>query len=197
MIFVELRISEEPVDHLDEHAKIPIAFKVERILSVSALASGLAGIRLSETAVEKAWVKDYEAIKGEGPTGWPKRFDTSNWGLIAAHDGRKRVGGAVIAYNTAGVHMLEGRPDTAILWDLRVRPEYRSSGIGIFRAVEHWSSHRACLLLKIETQNINLPACRFYARMGCTLASIDTRAYSELPDEAQLIWFKDLPPSTH
>ena len=144
-------------------------------------------------------MKDYDAIEGEGPTRWPKRFDTSNWGLIAAYDGPDRVGGAVIAFDTTGVHMLEGRSDTAVLWDLRVGPEYRSSGIGssLFRAVEVWCSHRACNLLKVETQNINLPACRFYARMGCTLGSIDTRAYHELPSEAQLIWFKDLPPTTH
>ena len=173
-----LRISEEPIDRLDQHASIPIAFRVERILSVSAPSSGLGGIRLSEAAVERPWVKDYDAIKGEGPTRWPKRFDTSNWGLIAAYDGPDRVGGAVIAFNTTGVHMLEGRSDTAVLWDLRVGPEYRSSGIGssLFRAAEVWCSHRACNLLKVETQNINLPACRFYARMGCTLGTIDTRA---------------------
>jgi GNAT superfamily N-acetyltransferase len=157
MMFVVLRISEEPIDRLDQHTTIPIAFRVERILSVSAPSSGLGGIRLSEAAVERPWVKDYDAIKGEGPTRWPKRFDTSNWGLIAAYDGPNRVGGAVIAFNTTGVHMLEGRSDTAVLWDLRVGPEYRSSGIGssLFRAVEVWCSHRACNLLKVETQNIN------------------------------------------
>ncbi len=121
---MELRISEEPIDRLDEHATISIAFRVERILSVSALASGLGGIRLSEATVEGPWLKDYDAIKGEGPTRWPQRFDTSNWGLIAAHDGPKRAGGAVIAFNTAGVDMLEGRADTAVLWDLRVSPQY-------------------------------------------------------------------------
>ena len=195
---VELRISEEPIDRLDKHATISIAFQVERILSVSAPASGLGGIRLSEATVERPWLKDYDALKGEGPTRWPRRFDTSNWGLIAAHDGPKRVGGAVIAFSTTGVDMLEGRADTAVLWDLRVSPEHRSSGIGsaLFRAVETWSSRRACRILKVETQNVNLPACRFYARMGCTLASIDTRAYDELPDETQLIWSKDLPPTT-
>ena len=154
-----LRISEEPIDRLGQHASIPIAFRVERILSVSAPGSGLGGIRLSGAAVERPWVKDYDAIKGEGPTRWPKRFDTSNWGLIAAYDGPDRVGGAVIAFNTTGVHMLEGRSDTAVLWDLRVGPEYRSSGIGssLFRAAEVWCSHRACNLLKVETQNINCP----------------------------------------
>jgi hypothetical protein len=46
--------------------------------------------------------------------------------------------------------------------------------------------------LKAETQNINVPACRFYARLGCTLRTIDRFAYANLPDEVQLLWSKDL-----
>jgi hypothetical protein len=102
MMSVEFRVSEEPVERLDEHVRVHIRFRVERILSVSTLVPGLGDIWLSEAAVERPWVKDYDAIKGEGPTRWPKRFDTSNWGLIAAHDGTKRVGGAAIVFNTAG-----------------------------------------------------------------------------------------------
>jgi hypothetical protein len=64
----------------------------------------------------------------------------------------------------------------------------------LFRAVEQWSRQRRCRTLKIETQNTNLPASRFYARMGCTLGAINRRAYSDVPDETQLLWFKDLGP---
>jgi GNAT superfamily N-acetyltransferase len=193
---MKLRIEVEPIDRLDEHALIPIAFTVERILAVSVAGSGLGGILLSERGVDVPWVKDYDLIKGEGPTRWPKRFDTSNWGLMAAYDGAERVGGAVIAFNTAGVHMLESTPGTAVLWDLRVRPDRRASGVGsaLFGAAEDWCRERHCRHLKVETQNVNVPACRFYARVGCRLGAIDTRAYPELPDETQLIWFKDLTP---
>jgi len=44
----------------------------------------------------------------------------------------------------------------------------------------------------VETQNINVPACRFYVRMGCALLAINCMAYPELPGEAQLLWCKDL-----
>ncbi len=47
-------------------------------------------------------------------------------------------------------------------------------------------------MLKIETQNVNVRACRFYAAMGCTLVAFDERAYRNHPQEAQLIWFKNL-----
>jgi GNAT superfamily N-acetyltransferase len=191
---MNLKIEEQSMDRLDEHAEIAVAFVVERILAVFAPDSGLGGILLTEAAVQSPWTKDYDAIKGEGPTRWLKRFDTSNWGLIAAYDGQERIGGAVIAFNTAGVHMLAGRPDLAVLWDIRVRPDTRSAGVGsaLFHAAEVWSRTRGCRTLKVEAQNINLPACRFYARMGCTLGAINRRAYPDLPDETQLLWFKDL-----
>lgn len=46
--------------------------------------------------------------------------------------------------------------------------------------------------MKVETQNTNVPACRFYRRMGCTLGAIDRLAYGHQPDEVQLMWFKEL-----
>ena len=46
--------------------------------------------------------------------------------------------------------------------------------------------------LFVETQDINLPACRLYTYTGYTLVSIDRFAYPTLPDEAQLIWQIDL-----
>ncbi len=54
------------------------------------------------------------------------------------------------------------------------------------------SRSRGCHTLKVETQNINVPACRFYQRMGCTLGTVNRFAYPDLPDEIQLIWFKNL-----
>jgi GNAT superfamily N-acetyltransferase len=191
---MNVRIAEDPIDRLDRLAEIPISFRVERVLELSAPDSGLGGIVLTEAEVESPWIKDYDAEEGEGPTRWPKRFDTSNWGLLTAYQGSDRVGGAVIAFRARGVTMLEGRDDLAALWDIRVRPDYRSTGVGaaLFRATESWIRTRGGRMLKIETQNINVGACRLYARMGCTLVAIDRRAYPDLPHETQLIWFKDL-----
>lgn len=184
----------EPISNLHLQADIPIAFLVERMLDVTLIDGGLGGFRLSEVHVDEPWTKDYDAIKGEAPTRWAKRFDVTNWGLIAAHDGERRVGGAVVAFNTSGVDMLEGRSDLAVLWDIRLRPEARSAGIGtmLFRGAETWARDRGCRTLKIETQNINVASCRFYRRMGCHLGAIDRFAYPELPGEVQLLWFKEL-----
>jgi GNAT superfamily N-acetyltransferase len=189
-----LEIREEPLSALAEHAMIPIAFRVERVLDVSAVTGGLGGLVLGERSVEPSYEKDYDALQGEGPTRWPKRFDVSNWGLIAAHRDTQRLGGAVIAFDTANVDMLERRHDLAVLWDLRVRVRQRGQGVGsqLFEAVEDWARARGCRQLKVETQNINVPACRIYAHMGCTLGSIDRFAYPEAPEETQLVWCKEL-----
>lgn len=189
---MNIKINEESIVVAPELARIPISFKVESILEVAAADGGLGGLILSERRLEIPYVKDYDMMEGENPTEWPARFDVSNWGLIGAHSNGMRIGGAVIAFNTQGVNMLEGRRDLAVLWDIRVSPEARGRGVGsaLFQAVEAWAAERGCGQLKIETQNINVPACRFYARQGCTLGSINRFAYCELPDEVQLLWYK-------
>lgn len=188
-----LRVVEEPLSRLDEYATIPISFVVKRVLNVSVQNAGLDGIRLDIAELDTPWIKDSDAIKGEGPTRWPKRFDMTNWGMLAAYRDEERVGGAVIAFRTPEVRMLEDDAE-AVLWDLRVQPTERSRGVGttLFAAAEDWCRRRGCRVLKVETQNINVPACRLYAHMGCTLGAIDLHAYRELGEEVQLVWFKKL-----
>jgi hypothetical protein len=69
---------------LEEHAVIPMAFVVDRILEVTPADGGLGGLSLTETVVPDPYVKDYDAIEGAGPAHWLERFDISNWGLICA-----------------------------------------------------------------------------------------------------------------
>jgi GNAT superfamily N-acetyltransferase len=179
---------------LAEHAAIPIAFLVDQILEVGLLDGGLGGMSLTQTVVTDPYVKDYDAIEGAGPQRWPGRFDISNWGLIGARRDGARVGGAVIASKTPGLHMLGGRDEVAVLWDIRVAPRERGGGIGsaLFRAAGDWARARGCRWLKIETQNVNVPACRFYHKMGCTLGAIDWFAYPGQPPEVRLLWWKAL-----
>jgi GNAT superfamily N-acetyltransferase len=191
---MNIEIREEPVSALAGQAQIPIAFEVARVLDVSPVNAGLGGIALVERPLDAPYIKDYDAIEGEGPDRWAKRFDVSNWGLIAAYAVRLRVGGAVVAFNTDGANTLEGRADLAVLWDIRVLPEWRRRGVGslLLSASESWAAARGCRQLKIETQNINVAACRFYARSGYVLGEINRFAYADLPDETQLIWYRNL-----
>ena len=180
-------IEEEAPSDLLDYSTISTAFLVEKILNFEDDGDEL---RVSERFVDEPFWKDYDAL--ETPVAWVERFDISRWGLLGAFVDNRRVGGAIIAFDSAGVEMLEGRKDLAVLWDLRVHSEYRRKGIGaaLFRAVEHWAASKGCIELKIETQNTNLPACRFYERQGCSLREVNPGAYPALPDEVQLIWSK-------
>jgi ribosomal protein S18 acetylase RimI-like enzyme len=194
---MDLELREESMAGLVEHARIPIAFEVNRILLVSVTDSGLGEFALSERKLDVSYLKDYDAIDEEKPERWAQRFDLSNWGLFSAHSAARHLGGTVLAYNTKGVDMLEDRNDLAVIWDIRVHPDFRKQGIGsaLFRAAEAWAAERVCRQLKVETQNTNVAACRFYARQGCLLGAINRFAYKEFPDETQLVWYKSLIPA--
>jgi len=191
---IEPEIVEQSAEDLADYGSISIAFEVQTILDVQVIDQGLGGFAMSEQKMDAPYVKDYDGIKGEGPTRWAKQWDISNWGIISAFLEGSRVGGCVVAYDTPGVEKLEGRKDIAALWDLRVRPDYRGSGIGsrLFQSAVTWSRKRNCRLLKVETQNINVPACRFYAKQGCVLGDVNRYAYEAFPDEVELVWYKEL-----
>lgn len=180
---------------LPRYAAIPIAFEVRTIFEARLPENGLGGIHLVETAVEP-YVKDYDEL--ETPLSWPEEFDISRWGLFLALDnGGQALGGAAVAWNTSGVNMLEGRSDLSVLWDIRIRPDARGKGIGrqLLAHAADWSRGRGCVRMKIETQNVNVAACRFYAAQGCKLGDIRRFAYLNEPSvahEVQLNWYLDL-----
>jgi GNAT superfamily N-acetyltransferase len=189
-------VKEEPPTSstLQEYGNISTAFLVESQFKVESVRNGLGGWLLTEEVVEHPWIKDYDALEGEGPNRWARQFDISNWGVISVFGGPKRVGGAVIAFNTPGVVMLEESDTLAVLWDIRVRPENRRNGIGrlLFSQGAVWAKNRDCKLFKIETQDINAPTCKFYAAMDCELRAIHRDAYHDLPEDTQLLWYKGL-----
>jgi GNAT superfamily N-acetyltransferase len=191
---MEIKIVEETPESLPEYEKISIAFRVETYFRVELLENGLGGARLFEEAVEKPYIKNYDDHAEDRPTSWTRRFDLSNWGILSAFDGERRVGGAALAWNTPEVFMLEGREDLACLWDLRVAPEYRGKKIGhqLFECALNWAKMRNCRLFKVETQNVNVPACRFYLKQGCELGALNRFAYPDLPHEIQLVWYREI-----
>ncbi|HYV61886.1 MAG TPA: GNAT family N-acetyltransferase [Bryobacteraceae bacterium] len=191
---MEVILTDEPIAALSEYALVPIRFTVDRVLDVTSQDDGLGGFILSERPVEVPYEKDYDRIAGEGPLQWSHRFDLSNWAFFSARFANRIVGGAAVAFETPEVTMLEGRHDLAVLWDIRVSPDARRQGVGsaLFQKVEAWAQRRGCRQLKIETQNTNVRACRFYERQGCHLRAFHRAAYPGFPEEIQLLWYKDL-----
>ena len=185
-----IHVGEAAVGTLDEYARIPIAFAVTEVLDVV----GDGPFTLVSRPVAAPFVKDYDAANQESLVSWAQRFHALKHALIVARDDGTCVGGAVVVYDTPDVDMLEGRSDLAVLWDLRILPARRRQGVGsaVFEAAESWAAERGCRELKVETQNINAAACRFYARRGCVLRRVHGHAYAECPDEIQLLWYKKL-----
>jgi ribosomal protein S18 acetylase RimI-like enzyme len=189
---MRIEVSEEKATNLQDYAQIRMSFEVRQVFDVVALNHGLDGLSLSERQLQVPYLKDYDSIAS--PLQWPGSFDVSNWGVFVARSGMLRVGGAVVAFDTDGLRMLEDRKDIAVLWDIRVATEARRRGVGaqLFTAAEKWAVAHGCRCLKVETQNINVPACRFYAKQGCVLGAINRFAYPEFPNEVQLLWYKEL-----
>ena len=189
-----LVLARESMAVIPEYAQVPITFTVDRVVDVTNRTDGSGRFELSERRLQVPYEKDYDAIAGEGPLQWARRFDLSPWALFTARFANRIAGGATIAFDTPGLTLLEGRRDLAILWDIRVAPDVRRQGVGsaLFHKVEAWARLHGCRQLKIETQNTNVQACRFYERQGCQLRAINRAAYPELPDEIQLLWYKDL-----
>ncbi len=184
----------ESAEALGAYASIPISFQIVELHDVDSPADSNASLPFETKPLGKAIDKDYDGLLANNPLDWPSRFDISEWVFFAAYRGGHRVGGAVVIRKSPDIDMMEGREDLALLWDIRVAPDVRGQGVGsaLLNAAESWAASRNAIGMKIETQSINVPACRLYARHGFKLESINREAYPDLPDEVQLLWYKDI-----
>ncbi len=192
-----MKIQQVGPEVLPFYATVSIAFEVDSQLCMQPVEDGLGGILLHEEPVVPPYKKDYDLYEEEGPVNWPRQFDLSNWAFFLAMEGGCPVGAATVAMRTPGVRMLAGRNDLAVLWDIRVQPAWRGRGVGreLFWVAANWSRERGARQFKIETQNNNVRACRFYAGQGCQLGEIRRYAYVGYPGvehEVMLIWYLDL-----
>jgi GNAT superfamily N-acetyltransferase len=172
-------VRSEPLSELPRHVMVPSTFESTTTFDVERTPSGF---RLIERSLPTPFRKNYDLV--ENPLTWPTRFELSQWTLIGAHAGNNRLGGAIGVLDNDGV----------VLWDVRVAPEAQRRGVGsaLFRAVESWAREQKAHQLRVETQNVNVAACRFYEQQGCVLEQANFNAYPQLPDEVQLIFRKAL-----
>lgn len=192
---IKIEILPINLESLTEHSKIPISFVVNKKIDISRINSGLGGISFNEVMVSPPYIKDYDLE--ESPVDWLRIFDVENWRLFTCSENGVCIGGAVVVLNNPEIHMLDGRNDLAMIWDIRVHPNYRRNGIGtkLFNNVVQWANLQGCSQLKIETQNVNVPACKFYIKQGCTLGELSFYKYVNSKiwnNEIMLVWYLDL-----
>ena len=98
--------------------------------------------------------------------------ERANWdhAVVAESEGRL-VGFAAAEY------MAWNR--RAVIWHLYVAPDYRGRGVGtrLLNSVDDFARKARARCLWLETQNVNVPAVRFYLRSGFMLCGLDTSLY--------------------
>lgn len=82
----------------------------------------------------------------------------------------------------------------ALIEDLSVRKASRRSGVGsaLFEKAVDWAKSAGLPGLAAETQDNNLAACRFYAKHGMVIGSVDVMVYDNFPlvaDEKAVYWY--------
>jgi len=187
-------IEEEQPLGLTEYARVPIGFSVTEVFDDRGIEALLQGRPAQPVRVRVPYWKDYDRYPGGRPTDWPARFDMSRWTILAAYREAHRIGGVVLIVDASQTDLVGDCRAGAVIWDLRVAPDARGQGVGsaLLRAAERRAERLGARTICVETQNVNVPACRVYQRNGYVLERATHGAYAELPDEVQMIWRKPL-----
>lgn len=181
----DYRFYEDNVCVPSDYVSVPISFTTSRRLDPEALKRG----EFVEMPMLERF-KDYDNPELEGIEATVRQFDTRKWQSFGADDSQGRAAGLVIARQCPAFDMLENRRDLAVVVDVRVRPNVRGKGLGrtlMAHALE-WCQEKRCSEVKVETQDINVNACRFYAALGFHVAEVNRDAYPAEFDETQVIW---------
>jgi len=185
-----IKYKEICVEQLDEYGNIPFYYDTTQKYELKKIDNGLGGIKLELVNIPK-FHKDF----GTRTSRWIELFDLKNWKFFAAYnENNKMIAGCTIATKTSNCIMLEKREDLAVLWDIRVSDEYKHQGIGqkLFDMAKKYAIDNKFKQLKVECQNTNPAAVKFYHKQGMTLCAINEYAYLDCPDEVQLLWYLDL-----
>ncbi len=184
-----MRVTQEGPESLPDYEGVSIVFETSSRLDLADLRKGI----FTEAPIPQRR-KDYDEITSERPSSLAHRFDPAPWGIFAGFDGEIRLGGTIVIRNTPEYELLEQRHDLAIIADLRVLPEFRGLGFGsalVTQAVD-WARAQGCAEIRVETQDINVTACRFYDAMGFHLHSIEEQVYGPDIDETRILWARKL-----
>lgn len=174
--------------------QVSMIVNVESEYFIEKINNGLGGIIIKEQPVTP-YIKDLG--KYEIASEYEKNFNITNWQFYMAFDGDIPVGAITLVSRTKEINMLDDRDDLCVLWDIRVADGYKYKGIGqkLFDYGREWAKKQGFKQIKIECQNNNVPACKFYHKQGAVLSKIDEYAYyndEEARHEVQLIWYLDI-----
>ena len=83
--------------------------------------------------------------------------------------------------------------ENTFVQDICVKKDYRKKGIGhkLMDQAIGWTKEKNLRGIMLETQDVNLAACRFYKKYGFILGGVDTMLYAnfENSDQKALFWY--------
>ncbi len=176
-------------EDIEALADIRPGFETDTILKVEPLGQGLEqGWRLVETKLSTPFQKGagYDFTPEERQSIAARLTQTDTLMEVAIE---KKTG------NIVGVLDVEEETwrNTAWIWNIMLDVEARGQGIGreMLNHIIRWGRRRGLRAILLETQSNNVPACKFYLRMGFQLVGINTMFYTNQDlerDEVALFW---------
>jgi streptothricin acetyltransferase len=87
--------------------------------------------------------------------------------------------------------------NTAWIWNIMLDESIRGRGIGreLFQRAVTWARRQGYRALGLETQTNNVPACKFYAAVGCRVDGLRETFYTNRDverDEVAIFWVYEL-----
>ncbi|MCQ6562853.1 GNAT family N-acetyltransferase [Paenibacillus mendelii] len=81
----------------------------------------------------------------------------------------------------------------ALIEDIEVARSHRQKGIGgeLLKKAAEWARQNNLIGLTLETQDVNISACRFYAKNNFVIGAVDTMLYSNFStaNEKAIFWY--------
>jgi streptothricin acetyltransferase len=103
-------------------------------------------------------------------------IDNPNRAIYLAYHGERAVGQIILSTSWNNYALIE---------DIRVDISYRKQGIGtrLIGYAKEWAKQRGLAGLRLETQNNNIRACRFYESCGFHIGGFDQILYKGIQDD--------------
>jgi len=168
------KIREMTVEDLPRLSEIDPNFVGDSILEVQKDGRGM---EVTWTLVERRLSEPFDKgrrydLKESDIEDVRRRLEQDKGLYLVAQDGGRIIGMLDLE--------LEAWNNTAWLWYLLVDKAYRGRGVGrrMFERAIEYARRQGVRAITIETQSNNVPACRFYAAMGCELAGLNDLFYS-------------------
>jgi len=133
---------------------------------------------------ECLYVDSYEKSYPNEERQWEDYIDNPDRVVFLYYNNGECVGQVILRKNWNNYVLIEY---------MAVSKNHRGKGIGkqLMQKSVEWVKSKNFPGLMVETQDINLQACRFYSKMGFQIGAVDTMLYANFnkSDEKAIFWY--------